>query len=246
MTDSQFNESAERESDDATIATEAEATDETVVIEEAESRGAEGDHAQDLADASDAGDEAEDADEVDEDDVPELDREQTRQALHALLFVSDRPLSATRLAEALGDLDAEMVELLLDELRAELENGSSPYQLREIAGGYQLATRVEYAPYIRRLLQIKKRNRLSRSALETLAIIAYRQPCTRADVEEIRGVSVSHAFEILLEKRLIKVAGVAETVGRPKLYRTTDEFLAHFGLKSLRELPSVEELRETL
>lgn len=260
MIDSQFNESAERESDDATIATEAEATDETVVLEETESRGAEGDHAQDLTDASDAADapedadgasgdavdEAEDADEADEDDVPELDREQTRQALHALLFVSDRPLSATRLAEALGDLDAEMVELLLDELRAELENGSSPYQLREIAGGYQLATRVEYAPYIRRLLQIKKRNRLSRSALETLAIIAYRQPCTRADVEEIRGVSVSHAFEILLEKRLIKVVGVAETVGRPKLYRTTDEFLAHFGLKSLRELPSIEELRETL
>jgi len=263
MTESQFNESAEPDADDATIATEAEATDETVVIEETESRGAAGDHAQDRPDASGAtdapddaddasgagdgdGDAADEADEADEDDVPELDREQTRQALHALLFVSDRPLSAARLAEALGDLDAEMVELLLDELRAELEGGSSPYQLREIAGGYQLATRVEYAPYIRRLLQIKKRNRLSRSALETLAIIAYRQPCTRADVEEIRGVSVSHAFEILLEKRLIKVAGVAETVGRPKLYRTTDEFLAHFGLKSLRELPSIEELRETL
>ena len=96
------------------------------------------------------------------------------------------------------------------------------------------------------MFQIKRRNRLSKAVLETLAIIAYKQPCTRADVESIRGVSVSHAFEILREKRLIKVAGVAETVGRPKIYRTTDEFLAHFGIKSLKELPTIEELRETI
>lgn len=174
-----------------------------------------------------------------------LGREETVQALHALLFVSDRPVSADRLAEALGDMDREIVATLLDELSERLEQDGAPYSLREIAGGYQLVTRSSFAPYIRRLLQIKKSNRLSKSALETLAIVAYKQPATRAEVEAIRGVSVSHAFDILLEKRLIKVVGVAETPGRPKLYRTTDEFLVHFGIKNLKELPSIEELRET-
>lgn len=177
--------------------------------------------------------------------VPEtLGREETRAALHALLFVADRPVSAERLAEALGDIDREMVVTLLSELRNEFETNKLPYTLREIAGGYQLITRPEHAPFIRRLLQIKQKNRLSKAVLETLAIIAYKQPCTRTQVEEIRGVSVSHAFDILLEKRLIKVAGVAEVPGRPKLYRTTDEFLIHFGISSLKELPSIEELRE--
>ncbi len=177
--------------------------------------------------------------------MPEtLGREETRAVLHALLFVADRPVSAERLAEALGDIDREMVVTLLSELRDEFEASQLPYTLREIAGGYQLITRPEHAPFIRRLLQIKQKNRLSKAVLETLAIIAYKQPCTKTQVEEIRGVSVSHAFEILLEKRLIKVAGVAEVPGRPKLYRTTDEFLVHFGISSLKELPSIEELRE--
>ncbi|HOF39215.1 MAG TPA: SMC-Scp complex subunit ScpB [Candidatus Hydrogenedentes bacterium] len=178
--------------------------------------------------------------------VEQLGRDETRAVLHALLFVSDKPTSVDRLSEALGGVDYDVVRNLLAELREEIEDLSLPYVLREIAGGYQLATRSEYAPYIRRMFQIKRRNRLSKAVLETLAIIAYKQPCTRADVESVRGVSVSHAFETLREKRLIKVAGVAETVGRPKLYRTTDEFLAHFGIKSLKELPTIEELRETV
>jgi segregation and condensation protein B len=178
--------------------------------------------------------------------VESLSREDTRRALHALLFVADRPISAERLAEALGDIERDVVSVLLDELTAELDEANAPYRLREIAGGYQFTTLPEFAPFIRRMLQIKKSNRLSKSALETLAIVAYKQPCTRVQVEEIRGVSVSHAFDILQERRLIKVAGVAEAPGRPKLYRTTDEFLVHFGIKSLKELPSIEELRETL
>ena len=176
--------------------------------------------------------------------VETLGREETRQALHALLFASDRPVSAGRLAEALGDIDRQVVENLLTELGNEIAALDAPYVLREIAGGYQLTSKPEYAPFIRRMLQIKKKNRLSRAALETLAIIAYKQPVTRVEVEAIRGVSVAYAFDILQEKKLIKVVGVAETPGRPKLYRTTDEFLAHFGLKSLKELPSVDELRE--
>jgi len=176
--------------------------------------------------------------------VEMLGRAEMRQALYALLFASDRPLSAGRLAEALGDVDTHVVTNLLDELGGQLADMDLPYSLRAIAGGYQLTTKPQYAAFIRRLFQIKKSRRLSRPLLETLAIIAYKQPTTRAEVEAIRGVSVSHAFESLLEKRLIKVAGIAEAPGRPRLYRTTDEFLVHFGMKSLRELPSVEELRE--
>ncbi len=178
------------------------------------------------------------------DPVETLGREESRQTLYALLFASDRPLSASRLAQALGDMDPDIVAMLLEELRGELDGRASlPYVLREIAGGYQLMTKPQFAPYIRRLFQIKKSNRMSKSLIETLAIIAYKQPVTRAEVEAIRGVSVSYAFDQLQEKRLIKVAGVADTPGRPKIYRTTDEFLAVFGLKSLKELPTPDLLR---
>jgi len=176
--------------------------------------------------------------------IESLGREDTLQALHALLFASDRPVSADRLAESLGDVDKDVVVTLLEELRESVESQGLPYTLRELAGGYQFTTSAEFAPYIRRLLQIKRKNRLTKSVLETLAIVAYKQPVTRAEVEAVRGVSVSHAFEVLQEKRLVKVVGVAEAPGRPKIYRTTDEFLLHFGLKSLKDLPSVEELRE--
>ncbi|HOT50440.1 MAG TPA: SMC-Scp complex subunit ScpB [Candidatus Hydrogenedentes bacterium] len=176
--------------------------------------------------------------------VEMLGRDETRQAIWAMLFAADRPLSIGRLAEALGGIDPDIVANMLQELREELDGMHVPFFLRDIAGGYQLLTKPEYAPFIRRLFQIKRSKTLSKAVLETLAIIAYKQPVTRADVEAIRGVSVSYAFNTLQEKRLIKVSGVAETPGRPKLYRTTDEFLVHFGMKSLKELPSIEELRE--
>jgi len=176
--------------------------------------------------------------------VEMLGRDETRQAIGALLFASDRPLSIGRIAEALGDIDPDIVANLMQELREDIDGRDLPFTLTEIAGGYQFVTKPPYAPYVRRLFQIKKSKQLSKALLETLAIIAYKQPVTRAEVESIRGVSVSYAFESLQEKRLIRVVGVAELPGRPKLYRTTDEFLIHFGLKTLRELPSIEELRE--
>lgn len=176
--------------------------------------------------------------------VESLSREDSRRAVYAMLFVSDRPLNAARIAEALGDTDKEIVSNLLEELRQEIDSADLPFTLREIAGGYQLVAKSEFAPYVRRLLQIKKSNKLSKAVLETLAIIAYKQPVTRPDVEAIRGVSVSHAFNLLQEKGLIKAVGVAEVPGRPRIYRTTEQFLDHFGLKSLKELPSAEELKE--
>lgn len=176
--------------------------------------------------------------------VETLGRNESRRALYALLFVSDRPVSATRLSESLGDMDPDIVSNLLEELKAELNGREElPYELHEIAGGYQLVTKPVFAPYIRRFLQVKKSGRLSKALLETLAVIAYKQPVTRAEVEAIRGVSVSYAFDQLQEKRFIKISGIAELPGRPKLYRTTDEFLVSFGLKSIKELPSLDELR---
>ncbi len=187
-------------------------------------------------------DEIEETEEIEQ--VETLGRDESKRALYALLFVSDRPLSASRLAEALGDTDPDIIANLLEELREELNaRPELPYVLREIAGGYQLISRPEFAPYIRRLFQIKKSNRLSKALLETLAVIAYKQPVTRAEVEAIRGVSVSYAFDQLQEKRLIKIVGIADLPGRPKLYRTTDEFLVSFGLKNLKELPSLDDLR---
>ncbi len=176
--------------------------------------------------------------------VESLSRDDSRRAVYAMLFASDRPLNAARIAEALGDADKEIVVNLLEELHAEIDVDDLPYTLREIAGGYQLVAKSKFAPYIRRLFQIKKSNKLSKAILETLAIIAYKQPVTRPDVEAIRGVSVSHAFNTLQEKGLIKAVGVAEVPGRPRIYRTTEQFLDHFGLKSLKELPSADELRD--
>lgn len=182
---------------------------------------------------------------IEEDEpVESLSREETRNAIYAMLFASDRPLSAGRVAEALGDVDPDIAANLLAELEESVNASGLPFVVREIAGGYQLTTKPLYAPYIRRLFQIKRSKKLSKAVLETLAIIAYKQPVTRPDVESIRGVSVSYAFDQLQERRLIKAVGVAELPGRPRLYRTTDEFLLHFGIKGLRELPTIEELRE--
>jgi len=210
----------------------------------------------DVAEAPDAGspdgddpnfDEDEDEDEEDGSSFFEtMGRDESRKVLYALLFASDRPMNAARLAEAISeDLDPEVVTMLLEELRDELNGREElPYFLKEIGGGYQLMTKAIYAPFIRRLYQIKKSKRLSKAVLETLAIIAYKQPTTRAEVEAIRGVSVSHAFEQLQERRFIKVSGVADLPGRPKLYRTTEDFLMQFGMGSLKELPTLEELQE--
>ncbi len=178
-------------------------------------------------------------------DSSTLDRDQTKRIIHAILFISDKPVSSSRLAEILGDIEVEVVKTLVEEIKDEVNsNPTLPYVLREIAGGYQFFTRPEYSPYIQKFLQVKKMRRFTPALLETLAIIAYKQPVTRVEVEAIRGVSVAHAFEQLQERNLIRVCGVSELPGKPKLYRTTEEFLAMFGLNSLQDLPGVDELKD--
>ncbi|MCS6776722.1 MAG: SMC-Scp complex subunit ScpB [Chloroherpetonaceae bacterium] len=156
-------------------------------------------------------------------------------ALECLLFVSGEPVPLTELSRATGR-DSETIACALHVLRSRLEERGSGLQLLHIAGGWQLSTRPEHAEAIGRLLT-RDSHKLSRAALETLAIIAYRQPITAPEIEAVRGVSVSGVLRTLLDRRLIQEAGRKETVGRPVLYRTTPDFLHYFGLSDLSQLP---------
>lgn len=162
--------------------------------------------------------------------------------LEALLFASETPLTADDLSRADPGFDEEVVERLVAELRAEYEQEGRAFDLYEIAGGYQLLTRPEYAPVLDRFHTVPVSPRLSSPALETLAIIAYRQPVGRAEVEEIRGVGAGGVLRTLQERGLIDVVGRAATLGRPLLYGTTAAFLSHFGFRTLADLPRPDDL----
>lgn len=163
-------------------------------------------------------------------------------ALEALLFSSDQPLSLSLLAESL-ETPPERVAEALRELEAAYARRGAGIQLREIAGGHLLVTAPEHSEWVGRLLRGKKRMRLSRAALETMAIVAYKQPVTKSEVEAIRGVDSSAVLATLLERNLVTIRGRSKVVGRPLLYGTTQEFLDYFGLKDLSELPRPEELK---
>jgi len=171
--------------------------------------------------------------------MPEMDSAQLRQVLETLLFITDRPLPLKDLAR-MAEVEEAQAETAVRELQKEFEEGGRPEQILEVAGGFQMATRPRFAAIVRRLYKDRLSLRLSQAALETLSIIAYKQPITRSEIEEIRGVEVIAALETLLEKRLVRVVGRKEVVGRPLLYGTTFEFLRHFGLKSLEELPPLD------
>jgi segregation and condensation protein B len=158
--------------------------------------------------------------------------------LECMLFISPQPLSVKHVAESL-QLEEIAVEQTIQELR--LEYADRGLQIIRIAGGYQMCTRPEYAEYISTLLE-PERTRLSRAALETVAIIAYRQPITLPEIVAIRGVNSDAVLKTLMERNLARQVGRKETVGRPILYATTDEFLNHFGLNDLSELPELEDI----
>jgi segregation and condensation protein B len=158
--------------------------------------------------------------------------------VESALFLADEPLSARKLATVAALPDATSVRGLVDRLRELLAVEGSAFQVEELAGGYQLLTRAEFHPWLARLRQHAPETHLSAASRETLAIIAYKQPITRADIEAIRGVGVSEVLKQLMEKGLIRLAGRDDSLGRPALYETTRKFLQLFGLKSLKELPS--------
>jgi len=165
-------------------------------------------------------------------------------AIEAMLFASAEPVRSRKLADALSDtgIDGRGVRKIVGQLAREYEETRRGFIIEEIAGGFQMLTRPDHAEYIAALFGSGGGGKLSQAALETLAVVAYKQPVTRADVEAIRGVQAGPLLRTLLHKRLIKITGRAEVLGRPLLYGTTRKFLEHFGLKSLNELPKVEEL----
>jgi segregation and condensation protein B len=163
--------------------------------------------------------------------------------VEAILFTSDSPVPATKIAQ-IGDLPGQrVVKKSIAALNERYESAGSAFRIEEIAGGFQMLTCPEYHDVLARLLKARKDARLSQAAMETLAIVAYRQPILRADIEAIRGVACGEVLRGLMEKQLVKIVGRADVIGRPMLYGTTRRFLEAFGLANLKDLPNVEELR---
>ena len=161
----------------------------------------------------------------------------------ALIFVADEPITTKLLAEVLEE-ERESIEAAVEELKMEYESRHSGLQIREIAGGWQIATRTEFHEEVRRFLKTRPSAKLSLASLETLAVIAYKQPVTVPEILEIRGVQSASAIKTLLDKRLIVAKGRKEAVGRPMQYGTSKDFLIQFGLKDLSELPSIEDFED--
>ena len=179
-------------------------------------------------------------------EAPVLPPQEVRAVLEALIFASPEPITPREIGRVLGGVAKEAWEAALEELRADYARDGRGLQLIDVAGGLQITTRPEYNDWIRELLDPKSPTRLSIQALETLAVIAYKQPVTLPEIIELRGVKSGGVLKTLLEKRLIRITGRKEVVGRPILYGTTREFLLHFGLKDLGELPKIEEFAEVL
>jgi segregation and condensation protein B len=164
----------------------------------------------------------------------------TESIIEALLFATDEPLPAARIAKILGIGDAGDVKRQIDQLNERYEQSGSSFRIDAIAKGYQMLTLPGYNPWLSQLHKVRSESRLSAAALETLAIIAYKQPVLRADIEAIRGVAVGDMLVRLREMNLVRIVGRAEEIGRPLLYGTTNRFLEVFGLQSLKDLPKLE------
>ena len=172
-----------------------------------------------------------------------MEEERLKAVLESLLFAAGEPVALARLAAVLEDVPRDEIRRALAGMTVMYSDGARGIMLEEVAGGYQLRTASDNAPWVRKLLAAKP-PRLSRPLLETIAIIAYRQPITRPEIEQLRGVDSGGVIETLLERKLIRIAGRKEAPGRPMEYATTPEFLEVFSLKDLSSLPDLEELRD--
>lgn len=175
-----------------------------------------------------------------------MDLSEAKSVIEAVIFAADGPVSVDQLARVVDELDRDSIAQLIRELQQEYDSARRSFQIIEIANGFQMCTRNEYASWIKKFYATEISTRLSVSALEALAVIAYKQPVTRAEIEEIRGVNSDSVLRTLLERNLIKVIGRKQAPGKPMIYGTTTEFLIHFGLRDLSELPSVDEIERML
>lgn len=172
-----------------------------------------------------------------------MERDEQRRIVEALILASTEPVKAERLAEIVPGCQPGDAKDLVNELNTEYQQRDRAFEIWEVAGGYQIRTRAEFSGYLQQL-QKQRPLRLSRAALDTLSIVAYKQPVTRAEVEDIRGVDAGAVLKGLLDRRLVRISGHREVPGRPMLYATTRRFLEVFGLDSLKGMPNLRELRE--
>ena len=173
-----------------------------------------------------------------------MDKREAKKIIEAILFVSDKPISIAILKDVLKEIDPTEIRVFIEELNNEYNSSERSFSIKEIAGGFQMLTDPLYSTWISSLYK-KPSDRMTGPALETLAIIAYKQPLTRNDIEAIRGVNVDGVLSTLEERSLIRTRGRVDAPGRPILYGTTNEFLQHFGLKSLEDLPKLKEFQES-
>jgi segregation and condensation protein B len=173
-----------------------------------------------------------------------IDTRELKAILEAVLFVSPEPVPIARLMSIVGTVSKAEVVQALEILRHDLDQHGRGIQLVQVAGGYRLVTKQEYGPWLKRMEKAKATQKLSRSALESLAIIAYKQPLVRAEIEEIRGVETSGVLRTLCERKLVRIVGRKDVPGRPIMYGTTKFFLEHFGLQDLSQLPPLREFKE--
>ncbi len=168
--------------------------------------------------------------------------EELKRIVEALLFATSEPLTPEKIASIVSGVKKEDVEEAINQLAQEYDEAQHSFQLVGVAGGYQITTRQDYSVWVSRLYEDRAKQKLSRAALETLAIIAYKQPVLRSTIEAIRGVNVDGVLRTLLERNLIRIVGRGEGPGRPLLFGTTKQFLVYFGLNRLADLPSIEEI----
>ncbi len=174
-----------------------------------------------------------------------MEHSEVKSIIEAILFAADRPVTLEQLSSIL-DINNNIIEQAIRQLQQDYEDTKRSFHIIEIANGFQICTRNKYAQWIKKFFTVEVSSRLSTSALEALAIIAYKQPVTRAEIEKIRGVNSDSVIHSLSEKNLIRVAGRKEAPGRPLMYETTSEFLIHFGLRDLSELPPIDEIEQML
>jgi len=172
--------------------------------------------------------------------------ENLKEILEALIFISVEPLTVEKMKEVLTEVPEADIAEAIRALVTTYETSGGAIRIIQTAGGYVFSTKPEHDPFVRRLLQIERKKKLSGQALETLSAVAYHQPVTQAEISAIRGVDSTYSLHTLLENKLIKIVGRKEAPGRPLLYRTTEKFLAYFGLNAVEDLPSEEELKKLM
>ena len=170
-----------------------------------------------------------------------MEENNLKSAIEALIFACEKPITTEQIKKVLADLDTAAINRIIGELKHEYEAANRGIRLVEIAGGFQMVTNSNFAPFLKKLFKNRYSEKLSKPALESLAIIAYKQPLTKAEIESLRNVNVDGVMKSLLDKNLIRICGRKKIPGRPFVFGTTREFLEHFGLKSLADLPKMED-----